>query len=153
MSATSRFFLYCSYLSCATMSSQKLPLQRHLPPATSITFPAPSRTTLHGYTASSTTNFVIWGSNIDSTVVGGVLDWDGHSSLYPSVFHIPRSTETLTHACTHTLGLRLLAFYSASKTENRKTPTHMSLPATWWLLSTYVASARPLWCLEIACLH
>ncbi len=29
----------------------------------------------------------------------------------------------------------LLAFYSASKTDNRKHPTHMSSPATWWLLS------------------
>jgi hypothetical protein len=116
------FFLYWSYLSCAIMSSQKLPLQCHLPPTTSITFPAPSTTTLHGYTASSTTNFVIWGSTVDSTVVGGVLYWEGHSSLYPSMFHIPHSIETLMHADTHTLGLRLLAFYLASKTENQKTP-------------------------------
>jgi hypothetical protein len=75
------FFLYSPYLSCETMSRQKLPLQRHLPPATSITSPAPSRTTLHGYTASSTTNFVIRGSNIDSTGVGGILYREGHSSL------------------------------------------------------------------------
>jgi hypothetical protein len=32
------------------------------------------------------------------------------------------SNETLTYACTHTLRLRLLALYSASKTDNRKTP-------------------------------
>jgi hypothetical protein len=56
-----------------------------------------------------------------------------HGCLY-----IPHFRETLTYACMHTLVLGLLAFFSASTTINRKTPTHMSLPGTWWLLSTGV---------------
>jgi hypothetical protein len=60
-----------------------------------------------------------------------------HGHLYPYVSHNPDAAETLTYACMHTLRLRLLAFYSAAKIDNQQTPhTHMSLPATWWSLST-----------------
>jgi hypothetical protein len=54
--------------------------------------PASSRTTLHGYTASLNTNFVIRGSTMDSTVVGGVLYWEG-TLHYILLFRIPHSVE------------------------------------------------------------
>jgi hypothetical protein len=46
------------------------------------------------------------------------------TSLFPDALHIPHSTETLTYTSTHMLA-RMLAFYSASKTYNRKTHTHV----------------------------
>jgi hypothetical protein len=55
----------------------------------------------------------------------------------PSHTRTHRNTHVHRYTCAgaHTLRLQLLAFYSASKTDNQN-PTHMSLPATWWLLST-----------------
>jgi hypothetical protein len=54
-----------------------------------------------------------WDSKVNGAPAGNTV---------PSVLHIPHSTETLTHACTHTVRLRLLAFCSASKTNNQKAP-------------------------------
>jgi hypothetical protein len=56
-------------------------------------------------------------------------------------FHIPHSIETLTMPA-RTRSHYLLAFYSASKTDNQKTP-HMPLPATWCLLSTAERGGEP----------
>ncbi len=61
--------------------------------------------------------------------LGGLLYWGagyfiwGFASLHSYLLHIPHFTVTLTYACTHTLRLRLLAFYFALKyPTNPKTP-------------------------------
>jgi hypothetical protein len=85
----------------------------------------------------TTNNVVIRGLTTDLTILGRVQYFIGRGTLdcFPDGLHIPHSTETLTYAYTHTLVLDMLAFHSALKTDNRKHPPHMSLPATWWLLS------------------
>jgi hypothetical protein len=77
------------------------------------------------------------GVTTDRTLLGWIYDFFGRGALYS--FQIGYTFPTLQkpyYACTHTLVLCMPAFYSASKTYCRKNPTHMSLPATWWLLST-----------------
>ncbi len=123
MSAPSRYF-FCTVHTChvqpCRLKSCRCSATCHPPP------PSPPLL-LPGQlcTASSTTHFVIWGCTIDSTGTGGLLYWEGHSSLCPSVFHIPHSIETLTHACTHTHRLRLPAFCSVLKTPKQKPHTHV----------------------------
>jgi hypothetical protein len=119
MSATSHasFLLCCSYchvLPCRSWAATpSLLAARHL-----------HHRLLPGQrcTATLTTNFANSGLTTDLTLLGGVYCFIVLFILFPNVLHIPHSIETLTYACTHTLVLRVLALYSASKPTTQKTP-------------------------------
>jgi hypothetical protein len=62
--------------------------------------------------------------------------------LFSDALHVPQSTEILTYDCIPMIGLHMLAFFFASKHRYTENPTHMSLPATWWLLFTPIPQRR-----------
>jgi hypothetical protein len=100
--------------------------------------PSPSRTALHGYTATPTTHVTTWGLITDIPLLGGVYHIIGRGTLYYlPIIHTFRTLQKpycmTTHPCSSYV---CLLFFFVSKTDKPQNPTYMSLPATWWLLFT-----------------
>jgi hypothetical protein len=99
--------------------------------------PSPARTASHAYTATPTTNLLIRGFDHSQCSTGWDTSFFGRGTLFFSdALHVPQSTETPTYDSIPMIGLLMLAFSFRLKHGFTKNPTHMSLPATWWLLLT-----------------